>query len=231
MERSSQRAVQLFRRTRDFLSRTAPKAAYGEIATPVEELGTTADRLVAAAIELDTRARAARSGTQLIKQRSRALRMEFMRPVTRIAKLTFSNDAALLTALSLPRNVRQPEALVAAANAMANTAEAHKATFVAAGLPDDFVAQLRKAANEILQIIDQRAQDMARKSAAAASVQGEVVRGKGFMGLLDSLVTLRFEGDPSAAAEWRSLMRQGRLRRVVVEEEVAGGGEEVKVAA
>ncbi len=231
MERSSQRAVQLFRRTRDFLSRTAPKAAYGEIATPVEELGATADRLVAAAVELDTRSRAARSGTLLIKQQSRALKLEFMRPVARIAKIQFENDAALRTALGMPRNVRQPEALVAAANAMANTAESHKATFVAAGLPDDFVVQLRKAANEILQLIDQRAQDVARRSAAAATVQGEVVRGKGYMGLLDSLVALRFEGDPSASTEWRSLMRQGRLRRMPGEELGAGAEGEVKVAA
>lgn len=146
------------------------------------------------------------SETQLIKQRSRALRMEFMRPMNRLAELESSNDAALLAALSLPRNARQPEAMVVA------------------GVPDDFVLQLRNAANEILHILDQRAQDMARWSAEAASVQGEVVRGKGFVGLLDSMVTLRFEGDPSAAAEWRSLMRKGRLRRPFVEDGASGGG-------
>ncbi len=236
MERSSQRAVQLFRRTRDFLARTAPKAAYGAIATPVDELGSAADRIAAAAIEVDTRDRAARSGTKLIKQRSRTLRLEYMLPVTRVARIKFRNDPALLTALSMPRNVRQPEALVAAANAMANTAEGHKETFVKGGLPEDFVAQLREAANEILQIIDQRAQDVARRSAASAAVQGEVVRGKGFMGLLDSMVSLRFEGEPSAAAEWRSLMRQGRLRKPLAEEGAGAGGEpagggEVKAAA
>lgn len=52
-----------------------------------------------------------------------------------------------------------------------------------------------------------------------------------FIGILDSLVTLRFEGEPSAAAECRSLMRQGRLRRPFLEEGVPGGGEEVRVAA
>lgn len=137
-----------------------------------------------------------RSELPLIEQRSRALRMEFKRRLSCVAKLEFSNDAAPLAALSPPRNVSQPEAMVVT------------------GLPDDLVLQLRKAANEILQLIDQRAQDVARRSAAAATVQGEVVRGKGYMGLLDSLVALRFEGDPSASTEWRSLMRQGRLRRM-----------------
>lgn len=111
MKRSSQRAVQLFRRTRDWVVRTAPTAAYGTIWAQVEVLGLAADRISAAAIELRTRMRAARVGTQQIRQRSGALRLEFMRPVARIASQRFANDPALRTALGMPRKASQPEAL------------------------------------------------------------------------------------------------------------------------
>ncbi len=111
MERSSQRAVQLFRRTRDFLVRTAPTAAYGTIGAQVEVLGQAADRISAAAVEMGTRIRAARMGTQQIRQRTGALRLEFTRPVARIASQRFANDPAPRTALGMPRKVSQPEAL------------------------------------------------------------------------------------------------------------------------
>jgi hypothetical protein len=224
MERSSQRSVQLFRRTRDFLVRAAPTAAYGDIGMHVESLGQTADRVAAAAIELDTRSRAARSGTQLLKRQMRALRLEYMRPIARTARARFANDAALRTALSMPRQVAQPEGLVAAAQAMANTAESNQAQFIAAGFPPDFVARLRGAAQVVLQLIDQRASDLARRSASAAAVQGEVAKGRAVMALLDAMLAPRLEGDAESSAEWRSLMRQGRLRRVVGVDEVGETG-------
>jgi hypothetical protein len=103
-------------------------------------------------------------------------------------------------------------------------AEAQKDELEAGGLPADFVEQLRRAAASVLQAIDQRAEDMARKSAAAAAVQGEVVRGRSAMSVLDAMVGPRFEGEFEVSAEWRSLMRQGRLRRVT---EGDGSGEAV----
>lgn len=212
MQQSSQRAVQLFRRTRDFLVRSQPQVAFGDLKVHVDTLGATADRLATHAIEQDTRSRQGRAGTATLRRLQRELKLEYMRPIARTSRALFPNDPALLTALRSPGRERRPEALVAAAQAMANTAEKQKERFEAAGFPADFAERLRAAAAKVIEAIDQRAGDVARRSAAAAAARGEVTRGRALMGMLDAMVAPRFEGDPERAAEWRSLMRQGRSR-------------------
>jgi len=148
----------------------------------VDALGEAADRNAAAAIELGMRRRVARVGRRQIKQRSRALRLEYMRPVARIGAQRFANDPALRAALWMPR---RPEALVSAASAMANAAE---------GDQDAFEERLRRAANSVFQAIGQRAREVARRSAAAAAVQGEVVRVRTAMSAVGAMVGTRGEG-------------------------------------
>lgn len=212
MQLPSQRAIQLFRRTRDFLVRSQPQVAFGDLKVHVDALGAIADRLAQHAIEQDTRSREGRAGTATLRRLLRELKLEYMRPIARTSRLLFPNDAALLTALRSPGRERRPEALVAAAQAMANTAEKQKERFQAAGFPADFSERLRAAAAKVIEAVDQRAGDIARRAAASAAARVEVARGRALMGMLDAMIAPRFEGDPERAAEWRSLMRQGRSR-------------------
>lgn len=212
MQLPSQRAVQLFRRTRDFLVRAQPVVAFGDVKVHVDNLGATADRLASHAIEQETRSRQGRAGTATLRRLVRVLKLEYMRPIARTSRVLFPNDAALRTALRSPGRLRRPEALVAAAQAMANTAAQQKESFEASGFPADFADRLRAAATKVIEAVDQRAGDVARRAASAAAVRSEVARGRALMSMLDAMVAPRFEGDPERAAEWRSLMRQGRSR-------------------
>ena len=60
MQKASQFAVPLFRRTRDFLVRVKPPIALGELAPHIDTLGDVADQLAAAAVEQDTWSRQSR---------------------------------------------------------------------------------------------------------------------------------------------------------------------------
>lgn len=226
MQLQSQRAVQLFRRTRDFLLRTQPEVALGDLQVHVANLGAAADHLAAHAIEQDTRSRQGQAGTATLRRLVRTLKLEYIRPIALTGRALFRDDPAVFTALRSPGRTRRPEALVAAAQAMANTAMQHTARFEAAGFPADFAERLRAAATRVADAVDQRAGDMARRAAATAAVRHEMSRGRAIMALLDAMVAPRFEGEPEMAAEWRSLMRQGRARTRgdVVEFPSAGAG-------
>ncbi len=154
----------------------------------MDALGEAADLIAAAAIELGARSRVARVGRRQIKQRSRALRLEYMRLVARIGAQRFANDPALRAALGMPR---RPEALLLAAKAMADAAE---------GDQDEFEERLRRPANGVIQAIGQRAQDVARRSAAADAVQGEVVRGRTSMSVVGARVGPRGEAPRVASS-------------------------------
>ena len=214
MQKASQFAVQLFRRTRDFLVRVKPPIALGELTPHIDTLGHVAEQLSAAAIEQDTRSRQSRAGTVQLNRQMRTLRLEYMRPLARASRALFSDDPALQTTLRLPARLRRPEEVVAAANAMSSAALPYQERFVAAGFRSDFAERLRGAAAGVREAVDRRATEISRRSAATATAHSELARGRAVLALVDAMVAPRLEGNADQSAEWRSLMRQGRTRPV-----------------
>jgi len=220
MKVSSQQAVSLFRRTRDFLVRTQPIVPLSDITSHLESLSAIADRLADFAIEQDTRTRQGRYGTARLRLATRTLKLEYMRPVSRVSRALFRGDEPLLTALRYPSRESRPEALAAAAQSIASAAQSHKDRFIAVGFLPDFIDRLRSAAAQVLTAIDQRATEIARRSAARSASRGEVAAGYALLSLLDAMITPRLEGNAELSAEWRSLMRQGRRSKGEGEGEV-----------
>jgi len=215
MQIPSQAAVSLFRRTRDFLVRTQPQVALADIKQHIEALSGIADRLSSQAIEQDTRSRQGRAGTARLRQVTRTLRLEYLRPMHRASRALFKGDETILAAFRFPARLRRPEALVSVAHGMANAALPHKERFLAVGFAPDFVERVRNAAAQVLDAVDKRATDLARRSASRSALLAEVSSGYALMSLLDAMIGPRIEGSEELAAEWRSLMRQGRREKGV----------------
>src|SRR5262249_34081965 len=91
---------------------------------------------------------AAKGATKKKGQLRRALIRDHMAPIARIAKADLP-DTAQLQPLRLPKGKPTVEKLAADAKGMAETAELFADIFTSAGLPADFIAQLRAAADAL----------------------------------------------------------------------------------
>ncbi|MGQ0647512.1 MAG: hypothetical protein ACT4P7_08055 [Gemmatimonadaceae bacterium] len=207
---NEKQAVQVFRRVRDFLEGNAPPVGYGSVEKLVAQLKGVVQRLEVHAREQDARSRQARAGTTVKRLLAVSIRREFLRPITRSARALFRSDDALQSALSMPK-VRDYEGTIAAAEAMAQTATLHRQRFVEAGFPEDFVERMQKAAADLREGINVRAQEFAKRSASTAGLRQEYARGRNLVRVLDSMVAPRLASAPDRLAEWQSISRFARL--------------------
>jgi len=95
---------------------------------------------------------------------------DYMAPVARIAEADLP-DTPELRALRKPQGKLSTENLAKAAVGMADAAEPHAAVFIAAGLAQDFVAQLRQAAKDVLQPLDMRTENRGARRSATRGVK------------------------------------------------------------
>ena len=110
--------------------------------------GCPRSRLSSFAVDQDTRTRASKAGTSTAKKLLHDLRLQYMRPVARMARARFPDDEALLRKLSLSKQ-RDAQGPISAAEAMADTAAQVKDLFITGGFPPDFVERLRTAALKV----------------------------------------------------------------------------------
>lgn len=199
-------AVKVFRRVRDFLTAGAPTVGYGSVAKVVEQLTGVVNRLETYAREQEARRRQALAATRVKRARAATVVTEYLRPVVRGAKALFPEDPALLAAFRVPR-VRDYQGTLAAAEAMAQTASAHRARFVEVGLPEDFIERLQQAAVDLRAAIDGHAQEFGKRSASTAGLRKEYTRGRDLVRMLDAMVAPRLAGTPDRLAEWRTISR------------------------
>lgn len=209
MDMKQRQTLQRFRRLRDFLARNEPAVAYGDVKGQLGALGAVIDRLTTFAVEQDSRTRASKAGTSTANKLLRELRLQYMRPIARMARALFPDDEALLRGLRLPKQ-RDAQALISAAEAMADTAGPVKELFIKGGFPPDFVERLRNASREVRVAIDARATTMGQRSASTAGTREEVRRGGHSLQLIDAMVRPALESNPPALAEWLTLIRRGR---------------------
>lgn len=213
MQRRHLAAVQLFRRARDFLVRAKPTISYGEITPHTTALGDIIDRITALTVEQETHTRLARAGTAAINQQMRLLRWELMRPIELAARQIVITGVSLGPSFRVAPRIRQPEALMTAALALANRAEEYAPAFVAAGFPTDFVERMRAGATALREAVDDRAHHLARRAATTAALTAEVTRGRQVLSLVDDMVGPSAERDAVLAVEWKEVLRGRGARR------------------
>lgn len=199
-------ALMVFRRVRDFLKEKAPDVGYGSVEGVVAQLNDAIANLETHAREQDARQRITTEATQQQRAQVKALRREFMTPVSRGARMLFPENPTLLQAFAMP-DARDYMGTVAAAEAMAQVATQHASKFRIIGLPEDFVKRMQDAVAQLRAQLDLRAADVGLRSAATAGLRREYLRGRELVRMLDAMVAPRLTATPPRFAEWRSLSR------------------------
>lgn len=139
------------------------------------------------------------------------LRSDHMRPVAVIAGQKLREQPEFKLLRMPPWNVRGAR-LTAAARDMANAAEKYMDLFVQEGLPSDFVAQLRTAADELDQSIDVRGQGRGQRAGATVGLQAETKRARGLIRVLDSAVRPKLGTNDELLRQWQLASHIQRTR-------------------
>lgn len=159
------------------------------------------------------------SGNTLSAQGStkkhRALRTvlirDYMAPIARIAQieLPFTPE---IEPLRMPKARANVEQLVAAARGMATAAAPHAQTFIAAGLPVDFIVQLNAVSAAMLGSRREREQSIGRVSGATSSLRTKLVSARQVVHALDALVRVALKDDSTLLATWNQVKRVQKTR-------------------
>lgn len=139
----------------------------------------------------------------------RALRKSHMRPIAEVAKQKL-RDVPEFHAFVMPASNATSTQLVAHALAMADAATVHEHVFREVGLPEDFISQLRAAADEVTRSINDRKQHASKRTGATAGLAAEERRGRSMLKLIDALVVPRLGSDDALLREWQSAKRVPR---------------------
>jgi hypothetical protein len=112
----------------------------------------------------------------------------------------------------MPNARANVEQLVAAARGMATAAAPHAATFIAAGLPADFIAQLERVSDAMLTARRERAQSIGRASGATTSLRTKLAAARHIVHALDALVCTSVKDNPTLLANWNQVKRVQKVR-------------------
>ena len=154
------------------------------------------------------RSKQAEHGTVTKADRRTHLRVHQMTPIWMMARATLLNIApSKLSRFDVPPATTSDVSLIAAAQGMATVANEFRQTFVAQGLPGDFVEQLQAAAAELQGSIVERDGDRLQSRRATIGADTQAVMAREVLGILTSLVIRQFEKQPDLIGEWKSAIR------------------------
>ena len=149
---------------------------------------------------------AAKNATRTQNALRQTVLRDHMAPVARVAAAALPPGPEI-AALTLPKRRLSTQQLYAAASAMANVAEPHAEIFTGRGLPDDFLAQLRSAANDLLVPVDSRTQNRIVRKGATASMKVQASNARKNVRILDALVQKQIKNDANLLTQWLGVRR------------------------
>jgi len=113
---------------------------------------------------------AAQGNTQEKRNLQLVLRRDHMAPIARIARAELPPTPAV-EPLKMPKGRPTVARLAALADGMANAAAPFADTFISAGLPPDFIAQLRAATTAMVAAVAERNQNRGKRGGATTGLK------------------------------------------------------------
>ncbi len=157
----------------------------------------------------------AQSATQKHYSLRTVLLRDHMAPVAKIAEAQLP-DSPEMEPLRMPRGRPSVDVLKALAVGMANAAEPHKDMFLAAGLPADFIEQLKSAAKAVVDSVGQRKANRITRGGATKGIRTLASRGRSIVHALDAMVKSALKGDLPMLREWNIAKRVERYTKPAV---------------
>ena len=169
-------------------------------------LNASVDKLAMHAVDQTSSIRGAVAETAQERVLRSKLRLNHMRPIAAVARAKL-HEIPELVAVAMPSADTNSRELIACASAMAFVAALNEQTFVAAGLPKDFLARLSAAAGALEDILATRGETRSAQVGATSGLGAEASRGRRAIRVLDALVEPLIAGDISLLAEWKAAKR------------------------
>jgi hypothetical protein len=199
----SLRSVQTFLTDNaDKLGDVAKTGARQKLDEAIVELTTHAE-------EQQGRHLAAQGNTQEQRSLQVILRRDHMAPIARIARAELPPTPAV-EPLKMPRGRPTVARLAALADGMANAAAPFADTFISAGLPQDFIAQLRAATGAMLSAVDERNQNRGKRGGATTGLKQKLGRARRIVHVLDAFIQTQLKDDPALLSSWNIVKRVRR---------------------
>ena len=110
-----------------------------------------------------------------------------------------------LAEMQPPRGKPTARQLESAAHAMAKAATPYAETFIAAGMPEDFVERLRRASDAMMAELGERAQERARHRIATEALRVGIASARRMVNVLDAFVRAECGHDEVLLAGWTSV--------------------------
>ncbi|MBK7905113.1 MAG: hypothetical protein IPJ78_00955 [Gemmatimonadetes bacterium] len=154
-----------------------------------------------------------RNEVQRQRQMVRDLVDRHMRPIVAIAQSQVDTGSSVLlpAALRLPRLNRGITRILQECDGMIEAVRPFEATFIAEGLPADFLARFAAARNALEAVLGGRQLQVGVHVGARAGLAVQARRGRAAVRRLDSIVRASFTDEMTLAA-WRSAKRVQRSR-------------------
>ena len=225
MDVQEKRIVQSFRRSLDWnkvhpelrqaaqnasgatgTSITVP-AASSALATQVETLHGVVSRIEHNAAVQDAQKKRSSQVSTNASGALTELRKHQMRPIVEVAHSLRSEVPGISGALKMPKSRADAEAMVAAANAMAQNAAVYKDVLIEHGLPHDFIDQLNAAAEAVKQSVDARGAARVLRKGATKSIKADIVLGRNTVGIMNAAIARLLRNSPGLLAEWENAKR------------------------
>lgn len=174
-------------------------------------------RLADALAELDTHATDQTASSFVVQgatkrkyELARRLRRRHLTPIARIARVELPHTPEL-EPLKMPKGRPTPERLVAHAEGMAQAAAPFAETFIAAGLPSDFIARLSAASGELRAVVTDRTQNRGKQSGATTGLKLQLSSARKLVHVLDAFVQTALEDNEALLASWNVVKRVRRI--------------------
>ena len=186
MQGRQKQVIEAYQRVQDFLAANPapPPASYG---APKKLLDEVIAKLTGHSTDQVAGGRLSRAETQRQKQLRKTLRELHLMPIAKIAKATLRDAAGIEKALKMPDPRMPTTKLIAEANGIVDAVTQYAPTFVTNGRPENFLAQLKGAIEELRLSTLGRARNVGRKVGARAGLGDQIQRGRDAVEMLDAI--------------------------------------------
>ncbi len=174
-----------------------------------QQLDAAVEQLSAHASDQSGLNLAAQAATKRHDTLRQVLIRDHMAPIARIARADLPPTPSI-EPLRMPKVRLTSEKLAAYAAGMGKAAAPFASVFVAAGLPDDFIAQLDAAAEAMSAAVDQRMQSRGQRGGATQGLKAKLSRGRKIVHVLDSFVQKALQDNQSLLTNWNIVKRVQR---------------------
>lgn len=174
------------------------------------ELLRTIDELEAHSNEQTAGAGTVKNATKIAQARRFTLLRDHMAVISRIGRAKLPHTPELAT-LKMPHGNPSTAHLVEAAYQMANSAEQNASIFVAAGLPEDFAAQLKAAADAVIDARQQRSIAQVNRTVANEALNAKLAAARKLVNVLDAMIRTAIRSDPTLLPGWKQAKRVSKI--------------------